>query len=342
MTDREQIDLEQELRSAMRQHAAGLPRPRLDLRRMRRRSAARRRFAVAAAVAALALAVAAPLAVAQGMLPLTRPASSKTGGPATSTPTASTALPQSGTGQSGVVQNGTQTPPAVPGSGGHPAPSVTQPGSLPGAVAGCVTRRGPLPAGERAALQDDARKTLAEAQGKLHDQLGNEGSPRFSDDDLDHLLPATGSQVSLLDCAGERRLTDEQRADLLQQVRAAVLAAGAVSRAVTDQLTAGLGTGGMVTPEVTEVRRTADAIVVHTLLSGSAPRPQTVVTTMRLPDCAVSKVDLSGLDVLKLGPLGGFDLDGLRQRLGELGPQLPGVTPSVLTPDATLVPPSSP
>jgi hypothetical protein len=204
-----------------------------------------------------------------------------------------------------------------------------------------VSKRAPLGAGDWAALRRDAGSEVASAQDTLRRQLGEAGSPRISTQDVDHLLPPVGSTVAMLDCAGQGRLDPDQRAAILHQVRAAVLATGAVSRALVDQMSRLLGNAGAVSAEVSAVQTTDRTMVVH-MAFGNALTHQTgtVIVILRLPDCAVVKLDLSALDQLGLGPLGGLDVGLLRDSLGDLGARLQGIAPGVLAPNATLVPPS--
>lgn len=333
------IDLEAELRAAMNDRAAALPRPLIDLHRIRRRAAVRRRLAVGVLIAILALTIAAPLAFAHRMVPLPRPGGSKAGG--ISLPSATSRQPLSGGARPDIVAGGTSSSQrTAPDSAAQPAPSVPQrnsPGSATGTLPGCASRRGPLPASERATLEDDALVARTSGQSTLRSQLGEAGDVDFSDRDVDHLLPAVGSPVQLEDCAGHQRLAEQERDAILQQVRAAVLVTGAVTSAVSDQLTGAIAGA----PEVAAVRRTSDTIVVSAVLGG-LPQADSLVITMRLPDCAVSEVDLSHLETIDLGPLNSFDAIRLRDRLHELGPALSGTAPGVLTPDFTVVPPSTP
>jgi hypothetical protein len=343
MNDQDQVDIERELRAAMGERVGALPSPRFDMRALRRRRAMRRRVAVPVLVAALGLAVAAPIALAKGMLPV-RLGGSGVGNPVSST-AITTAPAPSGAGQPGIGQ-----PPdggSRGGTGSQPRPGAapSQPSapaiSSPGPVADCVKRSAPLGAADWAALRRDAGSEVAGAQDTLRQKLGEAGSPRISTQDVDHLLPPAGSAVAMLDCAGRSRLDPDQRAAILHQVRAAVLTTGAVSRALVDQMSGLLGSTGAVTGEVTAVQTTDRTMVAH-MAFGSALTHQTgtVIAIMRLPDCAVVKLDMSGLDQLGLGPLGGLDVGHLRDSLSDLGARLQGIAPGVLAPDATLVAPS--
>jgi len=332
------IDLEAELRAAMNDSASALPRPLIDLHRIRRRAAVRRRLAVGALIAILALTIAAPLAFAHRLVPLPRPGGSKVGG--ISLPSATSRQPLSGGAQPDIVAGGTSSSQRIaPDSAAQSAPSDPQRNSLSsatGTLRRCASRRGPLPASERTRLEADAHAARTSGQSTLRSQLGEAGSVEFSDPDVDHLLPAVGSPVRLEDCAGHQRLAEQERDAILQQVRAAVLVTGAVTSAVSDQLTGAIAGA----PAVVAVRRTSDAIVVSAVLGGLL-QADSLVITMRLPDCAVSKVDLSHLETIDLGPLTRFDANRLRDRLRELGPALPGTAPGVLTPDFTVVAPST-
>ena len=332
------IDLEAELRAAMNDSASALPRPLIDLHRIRRRAAVRRRLAVGALIAILALTIAAPLAFAHRLVPLPRPGGSKVGG--ISLPSATSRQPLSGGAQPDIVAGGTSSSQRIaPDSAAQSAPSDPQRNSLSsatGTLRRCASRRGPLPASERTRLEADAHAARTSGQSTLRSQLGEAGSVEFSDPDVDQLLPAVGSPVQLEDCADHQRLAEQERDAILQQVRAAVLVTGAVTSAVSDQLTGAIAGA----PAVVAVRRTSDAIVVSAVLGGLL-QADSLVITMRLPDCAVSKVDLSHLETIDLGPLTRFDANRLRDRLRELGPALPGTAPGVLTPDFTVVAPST-
>ena len=342
MNDQDQVDIERELRAAMGERVGALPSPRFNMRALRRKRAMRRRVAVPVLVGALGLAVAAPIALAKGVLPV-RLGASGVANPVSST--AATAPAQAGTGQPGIAPPPDGGSPG--GTGSHPrsGPAASQPSapasSSPGPVADCVSKHAALGAGDWDALRRDAGGELASAQDTLRRQLGEAGSPRISTEDVDHLLPPVGSTVAVLDCAGHSRLDPDQRAAILHQVRAAVLTTGAVSRALIDQMSGLLGSSGAVSAEVSAVQTTDRTMVVHMAFANALTHQTgTVIVIMRLPDDAVVKLDMSGLDQLGLGPLGGLDVGLLRDSLSDLGARLQGIAPGVLAPDATVVPPS--
>jgi hypothetical protein len=303
------VELERELAVAMTEEVAGLETPRVDLDRIRRRrrTAMRRRVLVPAVVALVGLLAAGPLTLARGGIQLGR---SERSGPAPATPTVQ---PE---GSGGVGQ------PAPDGD--RPGDAGTLPGGQPGqpsqgggpAADGCVGARGPLPAAVRAELAQDAATVLRDVQLDVAVALGAVERLSFAAGSVDRLLPKAGTAVGLVDCAGRLRLAATERTALLGQVRSAVVAAAVVNAGVLDQTVGKLDLGaGVATPvAVTVTSRTSRSVVLTSSLGEGAVAPLgTVVTTLRLPDSRVTRVDLRGLDldplgVAALGLLAGLDL----------------------------------
>jgi hypothetical protein len=302
------VELERELAVAMTEEVAGLETPRVDLDRIRRRrrTAMRRRVLVPAVVALVGLLATGPLTLARGGIRL---GGSERSGPA---PVAPTVQPE---GNGGVGQ---PTP-----DRGRPGGAGTQPGGRPDQAGpgggqapdgGCVHRRSPLPATVRAELAQDAAAVLRDAQLDVAVALGAVERLSFAAGSVDRLLPA--GAVPLLDCAGQVRIAPAQRTAILGQVRSVVVAAAVVNAGVLDQTVGKLDLGATVpTPvAVTVTSRTSQAVVVTSKLGGGVVAPLgTVVTTVRLSDSRVTRVDLRGLDldplgVAALGLLPGLDL----------------------------------
>jgi hypothetical protein len=274
------VELERELAVAMTEEVAGLETPRVDLDRIRgrRRTAMRRRVLVPAVVALVGLLATVPLTLARGGIQLGR---SERSGPAPATPT---------------VQ---------PEGGGGPAPAD-----------GCVRLRAPLPAAVRAELAQDATAALEDAQIEVAVALGGVERLSFAANSTDRLLPKAGTAVGLVDCDGRRQLAAAERAAILGQVRSVVVAAAVVNAGVLDQTVGKLDLGAEVATPVaaTVTSRTSQSVVLTSSLGGGVVAPLgTVVTTVRLSDSRVTRVDLRGLDldplgVAALGLLPGLDL----------------------------------
>jgi hypothetical protein len=337
MDNHDQIDIERELRTAMVERSAVLPRPRIDLRAIRRRTATRRRVLVPVIATSLALLTAAPFAVAQGGLLRARSTGSTVGEAVTppQSPTGST-----GAGATGVAPSG----PGIGPSGSHD----TQPGSQGGGLGskgagvvngGCVNLHAPLTAAERAALSNDAEAVLARGQADLGDALdkgglGGSKAVAFSDDLANRLLPKVGAIVDQVECAGQRHLAAAQRQVTLDQVRAAVLSTGLVTGVIMDRTSGWLGlSAGDMSASLGVAGVARDSLVMTgTLKSGGLLRfEHTMTVTMALPDCGVTKVDLGDLG------LPGMGLDDLRPRLSSLSGGMRGVVPGILAANATIV-----
>jgi hypothetical protein len=331
MDDHEQIDIERELRAAMAERTAALPSPRIDLRAIRRRTATRRRLVPVIAIA-LVLAATAPLAIARTGLLHRRSTDSTVGG------TMEPARPPTSSGQS-------------PGTTLHTPPKGAQavpPGSTGGqqrssgssAISGgCLRLRAPLTAAELAALSSDAEAVMERARTDLSAALAKLGTSvaqgvNFADDLLDGLLPDVGSAVDQVDCAGRRYLAPAWHKAVLDEVRAAVLSMGLVTGVVMDRTMDGLGAGDMHA-SIAFLRMTGDRLLMRaTLTSGGLVLYQNTMTvTTRLPDCGVTRVDVSNLAVP------GIILTDLRRVLDDLSVGMQGVVPGILEPDATLVTP---
>jgi hypothetical protein len=305
------VELERELAAAMTEEVAGLETPRVDLDRIRRRrrAAVRRRLLVPAVVALVGLLATGPLTLARGGIQLGR--SERSGLVAPAGPTGH--LKGSGN-------------PAQPAPGGDPrAGTGTRPDEQPGDVGqdggqapvdGCVRLRGPLPVAVRAELAQDASAVLKDAQLEVAGALGAVERLHFAAGSVNRLLPAAGSAVRLVDCAGRLQLAPAERAAILGQVRSVVVAAAVVNAGVLEQTVGKLDLGAAVrTPvAVTVTSRTSQSVVLTSSLGGGAVAPMgTVVTSVRLSDSRVTRVDLRGLDlgglgVAALGLLPGLDL----------------------------------
>jgi hypothetical protein len=305
------VELERELAVAMTEEVAGLETPRVDLDRIRRRrrTAMRRRLLVPAVVALVGLLATGPLTLARGGIQLGR--SERSGpAPAPAPPTGQL----EGSGNPGRPAHG--DPPG--GAGTQPGGQPDQPsqGGGPAPADGCVRVGGPLPATVRAELARDATAVLADAQLEVAGALGAVERLRFGAGSVDRLLPKDGTTVGLVDCAGRLRLAAAERAAILGQVRSVVVAAAVVNAGVLDQTVGKLDLGaGVATPVAVTVRsRTSQSVVLTSSLGGGAVAPLgMVVTTVRLSDSRVTRVDLRGLDldplgVAALGLLPGLDL----------------------------------
>jgi hypothetical protein len=301
------VELERELAAAMTEEVAGLETPRVDLDRIRRRrrAATRRRPLVPGVVALVGLLATGPLTLARGGIHFSRSERSEPVTPAAR-------LEGSGN-------------PARSAGGGDPPAAGVQPSGQPGQrgqegapvpADGCARWRGPLPADVRAELADDAAAALKGAQLEVADALGAVERLRFAANSVERLLPEAGTAVGLVDCDGRRQLVPAERAAILGQVRSVVMAAAAVNAGVLEQ-TVGkldLGTEAATPVAVTVTSRTSQSVVLTSSLGGGAVAPLgTVVTTVRLSDSRVTRVDLRGLDlaglgVAALGLLPGLDL----------------------------------
>jgi hypothetical protein len=329
---------------AMTEEVAGLETPRVDLDRIRRRrrAAVRRRLLVPAVVALVGLLATGPLTLARGGFHLGR--SERSGPVAPATPTARL--------------EGSGNPDRSASHGDPPAGAGTQPGGQPGQEGqgggqapadGCVGRRGPLPTAVRAELAHDATKVLEDARLEVAGALGAVERLRFAAGSVDRLLPAARTAVSLVECAGGLRLAPAERAAILGQVRSVVVAAAVVDAGVLEQTVGKLDLGAAApTPvAVTVTSRTSQSVVLTSSLGGGALVPLgTVVTTVRLADAKVTRVDLRGLDLagLGLGALGllpGLDLlEGLAAIEAMAGVQalVPSVSAVVTADVETLLP----
>jgi hypothetical protein len=293
------IELERELAVAMTEEVAGLATPRVDLDRIRRRRrrAMRRRLLVPAVVALVGLLATGPLTLARGGIQLGRSERSEPAGQ----PTPPAQLEGSGNpGQP--VRDG--DPPA--GVGTQPADQPAQPGQGGGQAPadGCASLRGPLPATVRAQLAHDAAAALEGAEREVAVALGTVERLGFAAHSADRLLPAAGSALRLVECAGGVRLAPAERAAILGQVRAVVVAAAVVNGGVLEETVGKLDLGAAVaTPvAVTVTSRTEQSVVLTSSLGGGAvAHLGTVVTTVRLSDSRVTRVDLRGLDLGGLG-----------------------------------------
>jgi hypothetical protein len=334
MTGGDGLDVERELRPALAEHVADLPHPRIDLPAIRRRTAVRRRLLLSAVIALIGLATVVPIALGQGGAHPSRPGGSGTNGGAVTTPT--TRPPggtPGGTGQRGPQGSGATRDRSHPGA---PA-GQAQP---PGAPAGCRTLPGPLPAAERARLLDDATTTLQQAQGTVDGALGGLERFSFPPASLARLLPAAGAITTLVDCGGRTVLAPAQRAAVLGEVRAAVLSSGAIAASVLDQTVGKLGLAAAAVPVTAAVTGTTSDSVVLTDAYGAVgglASLGTVAVTLRRADHAVTKVDMTGLDLGVLGPVAVTLLHDLDPLAGLA--RLPGSVPVVVAPDATVVPP---
>jgi hypothetical protein len=179
-------------------------------------------------------------------------------------------------------------------------------------------------------LARDATAMFEDAQVQVAGVVGAVERLSFATGSVDRLLPETGSAVGLVDCGGRRQLAAAERAAVLGQVRAVVLAAAVVNAGVLEQTVGKLDLGATVrTPvAVTVTSRTSRSVVLTSSLGGGAVAPMgTVVTTVRLPDLKVTRVDLRGLDlgglgVAALGLLPGLDL---REGIQALPPSMSAV-----------------
>jgi hypothetical protein len=293
------VELERELAVAMTEEVAGLETPRVDLDRIRRRhrSAVRRRLLVPAVVALVGLLATGPLTLARGGIQLGRPERSGPVAPA---------------GPAGHLE-GSGDPTRTAPVGDPRAGAGTRPDGQPGQVGqgggqapadGCASRRGPLPATVRAKLARDATAVLSDAQREVAGTLGGVQRLHFAANSVDRLLPVAGGAVGLVDCAGGLQLAPAERAAILGQVHAVVVAAAVVNAGVLEQTVGKLDLGAAVpTPvAVTVTSRTGQSVVLTSSLGGGAVAPMgAVVTTVRLTDLKVVRVDLRGLDLGGLG-----------------------------------------
>ena len=341
MIDDDHIDIERELVATMSERAGALPAPRVDLRAIRRRTATRRRVLVPAIATTLALATAAPFAIGQSGLLKARSTGSRGGQavvpaglpPVSSTSPRATQVGPSGSRVAPPGAHGTQ-PGRHHGGQGSQGPGA---GVVPDR---CVNLRGPLTGAERDALASDAKAVLARARANLDSAIAKLGDPTgatpiaFSDDVRSQLLPKAGMVVDLVKCAGQEHLAAAQRNAVLDRVRSSVLSMGLVTSVIMNQTSGSLGLGaGDLHAGVGVVHVTSDSLLMTGTLSGGGLLhfEKTFTATMRLPDCAVTRLDLSSLGLPSLS------LGALRGQLDQLSAGLQGVVPGVLATDATIV-----
>jgi hypothetical protein len=339
------VDLERELAAVMTEEVAGLPAPRVDLGRIRRRRAVRRRLLVPAVVALVGALATGSLTLARGGIDFGRPAPSGPAGRAV--PTVQPA-PEGGAGRpahpSGPTGGATSSPAVRPGEAGQGEPGG---GAVP--PEGCARVRGPLPAAARAALLTDATAACEDARREVAGVLGPVERLSFAARTVDRLLPAAGSAVRLVECGGRVDLAPAERAAVLGRVRSVVVAAGVVIGAVLEETVGKLDLGAAAaTPVAVAVaERTGASVVLDARLGGGPVAPMgTVAITVRLADSKVTRVDLRGLDLggLGLGALGllqGLSLpDGLGavQALAGVGALTPAPSSVVAADVETLLP----
>lgn len=343
LSNDEHFDIERELAAAMAQHTDGLPRPRVDLRAIRRRTATRRRVLIPVVAASVALATAAPFAVAQSGLLENHSSGSAQGRAVTSTPLGG------GSGQLGGSAS-THSSSRASTSGSHKSQAGAQGGvqgsagsTLPDAggltKGGCVNLRAPLTTAEHNALAQQARAAFEQARSNLAGALakgglGDAGPVAFSDDLPNQLMPQVGTLVDQVDCAGKRHLSPSQAKAALDQLRAAVLSSGLVASVVMDQTSGFLGlSAGDMNGSASFVRMSDGTLIMTGTLSsrGILPFQHTMTMTMRLPDMGVTKLDLRDLG------LRGIGLSDLRGRLTRASGGMQGVVPGILTADATVL-----
>lgn len=343
LSNDEHFEIERELAAAMAQHTDGLPRPRVDLRAIRRRTATRRRILVPVVAASVALVTAAPFAVAQSGLLETRSSGSAQGHAVTSTPMGG------GSAQAGGFAS-TQGSMQAPTQGSHKSQAGAQGGvqgsagsTLPDAggltKGGCVNLRAPLTMAEHNALAQQATAAFQQARANLAGALAKSGLGEadpvsFSDSLPNQLMPQVGTVVDQVDCAGKRHLSPSQAKAALDQLRAAVLSSGVVASVVMDRTSGFLGlSAGDMSGSASFVRMSDNTLVMSGTFSshGMLPFEHTMTMTMRLPDCGVTKLDLRDLG------LRGTSLSDLRSSLSKASGGMQGVVPGILTADATVL-----
>jgi hypothetical protein len=306
------FDIERELAKAMSAEVETLPRPRIDMARIRRRARSRR-FVLPAIILTAGATAVAPMATSSPSEPLGSRPVGDVAGPVHAAATSPHPAPVA------------TTPPPPAGASGEPADAVSVPTAT--ASATCWTATRAITAGERAGVVQQVRTAVGTAEAALNRRLGGlaEVTVPHTGRQLDLLVPAVGTLVEHVGCGDDGQVSAAAVQDMVGDATSVVSALAGVLRDTLGKLHV-----SGVRAVVTISSGGDDGLTVRIAVDGGRVVSGTITAVVRPGTSQVTDIDTSRLMVF------GVPVPGLPE-VSDVS-ELPGLPELPVGPTPTDVP----